>query len=202
MNLIEFTSLLITKFCHDMAGPLGGLQNGIEFLQEAGGDDAAALLSLSSSEASSRLQIFRNAYGTFAPQSPANAGEAETMVHQFLKHTKMAANINIAGNFTQSMRSVLLQQVLIAHQLMIYGGRLEVNLTGKSLSVSGNAPKMHDDPEIKALLMASGPIGRVANPAPKLVHALYWREYAHLHGLSFAARFEPNQFSFQIQFPA
>ena len=96
MSAITLSSLLITKFCHDLAGPLGGLQNGIEFLSESESSDAAELLALSSNEASARLQVFRHAYGTFAPQSSANAAEMEQIVHGFLKQTKLAANINSA----------------------------------------------------------------------------------------------------------
>jgi histidine phosphotransferase ChpT len=196
MNTLTLTSLLITKFCHDLAGPLGGLQNGIEFLAESESSDAAELLGLSSSEASARLQIFRNAYGTFALQSPANAAEIEQMVHGFLKQTKLAANINLTGSLTQQTRSALLQQVLIAHQLLIYGGRLEISCNGKQLTVNGSAEKMHDDAEIKDLLMGSGALKISESATPKLIHALYWREYANVNNLKFNSRFEANQFHF------
>ena len=196
MSTLTLTSLLITKFCHDLAGPLGGLQNGIEFLTEAESSDAAELLGLSSSEASARLQIFRNAYGTFASQSPANIAEAEQIVHGFLKQTKLAANINLTGTLTQQMRGAMLQQVLIAHQLLIYGGRLEIGSNGKQLTVNGSAEKMHDDPEIIALLMGTGMVKIPEAAPPKLIHALYWREYANVNNLKFSSRFEPNQFHF------
>lgn len=200
MSTLTLTSLLITKFCHDLAGPLGGLQNGIEFLSESESSDAAELLGLSSSEASSRLQIFRNAYGTFAAQSPANIVEVEQIVHGFLKQTKLAANINITGGLTQQMRAALLQQVLIAHQLLIYGGRLEIICNGKQLTLNGSAEKMHDDAEIKALLMGSGMVKIPEAATPKLVHALYWREYANVCNLKFNSRFEANQFHFTTVF--
>ena len=196
MNVTAITSFLITKFCHDLAGPLGGLQNGIEFLSEAEAGDASELLGLSMSEASARLQIFRNAYGTFAPESLANGAEAEQMVHHYLKQTKLAANINITGIFTQQMRGAMLQQVLLAHQLLIYGGRLEISSNGKQLTIIGSAEKMHDDVEIKALLMGSGAVSVPANASPKVIHALYWREYAHTNGFKFATKLENNQFQF------
>ncbi len=200
MNTTAITSLLITKFCHDLAGPLGGLQNGIEFLSEAEAGDASELLGLSMNEASARLQIFRNAYGTFAAEGAANAGEAEQIAHQYLKQTKLAANINITGAFTQQMRGAMLQQVLLAHQLLIYGGRLEVTSNGKQLTITGSAEKTHEDPEIKALLLSSGAVSVPANASPKVIHALYWREYAHTNGLKFAAKWESNQFQFVTLF--
>jgi len=202
MTMLTLTSLLITKFCHDLAGPLGGLQNGLEFLSESESADAAELLALSSSEASARLQIFRNAYGTFAQQSPANAAEAEQIIHGFLKQTKLAANINLTGSLTQQMRAAILQQVLIAHQLLIYGGRLEISCNGKQITINASAEKMHDDAEIKALLMGSGAVKIPEAAAPKLVHALYWREYANANGLKFSTRFEANQFHFMTSWAA
>jgi hypothetical protein len=116
------------------------------------------------------------------------------MVHHYLKQTKLAANINITGTFTQQMRGAMLQQVLLAHQLLIYGGRLEISSNGKQLTITGSAEKMHDDPEIKALLMGSGAVSAPANASPKVIHALYWREYAHTNGLKFSTKLENNQF--------
>ena len=64
----------------------------------------------------------------------------------------------------------------------------------------GSAEKIHDDAEIKALLMSSGMVKISEAATPKLIHALYWREYANVSDLKFSARFETNQFHFATQF--
>ena len=210
-KLITLSALLITKFCHDMAGPLGGIQNGIEFLSEEPGDaemakQAASLLGLSSSEASARLQLFRQAYGTFSPLSPAGASEIAELIQQYLGQTKIALAWRLGGHaVNQQQRSALLQQITIAHQLLIYGGNIEVTTekTGGALqlNIGGTAPKMNDDAEMKAILQ--NPKSTIPeNPAPKLIHALYWREYAAANQLKFTASFETGHFQFATQFPA
>lgn len=63
---LRITELLVSRFCHDLASGIGGINNGIEFVSEFGADmsdDAIALIALSASQLSSRLQFFRLVYG-------------------------------------------------------------------------------------------------------------------------------------------
>lgn len=63
----QIAELLVSRLCHELAGPLGGLSNGVEFLADIGGDagdDVAGLLGDSARRASAALQFYRLAYGT------------------------------------------------------------------------------------------------------------------------------------------
>lgn len=58
--------LLASRICHDLISPVGAINNGVEFLQEAGPDeqeDGLDLISHSASAAAAKLQVFRIAYG-------------------------------------------------------------------------------------------------------------------------------------------
>ncbi len=60
--------LLASRICHDLISPVGAINNGLEFMQEAGGDksamdEAVGLVSFSASQAAAKLAAFRMAYG-------------------------------------------------------------------------------------------------------------------------------------------
>lgn len=58
--------LLASRICHDLISPVGAINNGVEFLSEAGPDEQADgldLISHSASAAAAKLQVFRIAYG-------------------------------------------------------------------------------------------------------------------------------------------
>lgn len=58
--------LLASRICHDLISPVGAINNGVEFLSEAGPDeqeDGLDLISHSAAAAAAKLQVFRIAYG-------------------------------------------------------------------------------------------------------------------------------------------
>ncbi len=60
--------LLASRICHDLISPVGAINNGIEFMEEAGDDaesqkQASELIAHSAQAAAARLQAFRIAYG-------------------------------------------------------------------------------------------------------------------------------------------
>ena len=66
MDELRLASLLCARLCHDLVGPVGAVNNGLELLAEEmpeAPDDIVELLVESGNEASRRLQFFRAAYG-------------------------------------------------------------------------------------------------------------------------------------------
>ena len=60
--------LLASRICHDLISPVGAINNGIEFMEDAGDDpesikQASELIAHSAQAAAARLQAFRIAYG-------------------------------------------------------------------------------------------------------------------------------------------
>ncbi len=60
--------LLASRICHDLISPVGAINNGLEFMEEAGDDpesikQASELIGHSAQAAAARLQAFRIAYG-------------------------------------------------------------------------------------------------------------------------------------------
>lgn len=58
--------LLASRICHDLISPVGAINNGVEFMSEAGPDeqeDGLELIAHSAAQAAAKLQVFRIAYG-------------------------------------------------------------------------------------------------------------------------------------------
>lgn len=208
MTDLALSSLLITKFCHDLAGPLGGLQNGVEFLGEDASDpdtvaQATALLALSSDEAAARLQLFRQAYGTFIPEGSAEVAELERHIKNFFSKTKIKLEWDVKVGITQLARSALWQMLSIAAQIVVYGGTIRVSVEelpdGLALNVSGIAEKLHSDAEIMSLLEGKA-LSQISSP--KLAHAFYWQGFAKHYGIKSTASADAKSFTFRALLPA
>lgn len=67
-HVTTLLELLSSRICHDLVSPVGAINNGIEFMEDAGDDkesisQATELISHSAQSAAARLQVFRIAYG-------------------------------------------------------------------------------------------------------------------------------------------
>ena len=67
-DIAAVLELLSSRICHDLISPVGAINNGIEFMEDAGDDpesvkQASELIAHSAQSAASRLQAFRIAYG-------------------------------------------------------------------------------------------------------------------------------------------
>lgn len=76
---INFASLLASRLCHDVVGPVGAIQNGLELMaeDEAMTEMALDLVRKSARQASAKLQFARMAYGAAGGAEvldPAEAG--------------------------------------------------------------------------------------------------------------------------------
>jgi histidine phosphotransferase ChpT len=69
------TQLLMSHLCHEMASSIGAINNGVELMEEFGGNDMAeeaiALIADSGKAGAVKLRFYRLAYGT-APRPPAS----------------------------------------------------------------------------------------------------------------------------------
>jgi histidine phosphotransferase ChpT len=67
-DIAAVLELLSSRICHDLISPVGAINNGIEFMEDAADDpesikQASELIAHSAQSAASRLQAFRIAYG-------------------------------------------------------------------------------------------------------------------------------------------
>jgi histidine phosphotransferase ChpT len=167
MSDIEIAELLAAKFCHDIIGPVGAINNGIEFLSEENfemKDQALALLEQSAKEASARLQFFRQAYGVVNGEGEANLDQIHSLVQNFFGcNPKLTLdwpdyeqnNPAALPLRTRSVR-VLFNLMAMTANALLYGGAIAVRLYRSEgsdvIEVTGRGKLVKCDEETKYLI--------------------------------------------------
>ncbi len=135
--------MLCTKICHDLAGPLGAVNNGAEFLSENAEDmkeQAFELIQDSAKQAISRLMLFRNIYGRINSGGEANIEALRSLVLDYFNATKIKidwpdSHTDSAGvSIGKRMGRLLLIIIHISADSLIRGGEISIRLKKESNS--------------------------------------------------------------------
>ncbi len=154
MPSIDFRVLeiLTSKICHDLISPIGAVNNGVEFIQEMGAENAADgldLIAFSAQQASAKLQAFRMAYGaggadnSIKPEDVYNAIDAiiapDNKIKQIWdKSTPIGLNEETFERPT-GFAKVLIGALFLAIDSLPKGGTLNVtHATDKDFTVTAS----------------------------------------------------------------
>lgn len=140
----------MSRLCHDLVSPVGAVVNGMELLEEMGGevgDEATVLVTKSAKQASSRLQFFRVAYGFAGGRSDRTFEEGHDLIEGYFGGGKVtiewAAAPSLAGKrpHRNAMKLILgmCQHVVeglprgghVLAAMAPIDGRLEVRVSGE-----------------------------------------------------------------------
>lgn len=156
---IELSELLSVKLCHDLAGPVGAVNNGIELLKEGGDgiyEQAVGLAEMSAKNAVSRVLFYRQAYGAINREAPANIHSIKEKSENFFEGTKVEVEWNEsfdgAKDITGDMGKLILNVLLLVSSSMIYGGKVEVGASKKSIILSGEGRSIKLEPDAEAMV--------------------------------------------------
>lgn len=166
----ELLEMLSAKFCHDLSGPIGAVNNGVEFLREKESPDmeerAIQLIEISAKEAVTRLQFFRQTYGTVSPVGEANLDYLKTLTANYFEESKVQldwsdGNVNAAPiSISHKTGKLLLNVILICAGSLIYGGTLSIRFqklpNGIRIKVSGTGNNVKVDPDAMKMLLGKG----------------------------------------------
>jgi histidine phosphotransferase ChpT len=176
--MLSLSELVATRLCHDLAGPVGALNNGVEFLADGGEDMAAQavdLLTMSAQEARAKLQLFRMAYGVIHEGAKASPEELREIILSYFGHSKIKPLWELRQEqdyFTAAMRRVLANMVLVSSSALLAGGTLEIKVDkqahGVQMEVWARGPKIKQDAEMEQATKGM----LEAEPTSKLVPAL------------------------------
>lgn len=167
-SLAEF---LATKFCHDLAGPLGAISNGVEFLKEAGegmADQATDLIEQSADEAISRLLFFRQAYGSPNAQTDVELDHVMDVSAKFFKQKKIELEwdldeslVMLKGETRHRLIKLVLNVMMAVAGLLPRGGmiaiRYGVSKKGNAITIEVKDEQMKNDPVVEAVLCNLNP---------------------------------------------
>jgi histidine phosphotransferase ChpT len=90
---LRVMELLISRLCHDLISPAGAIVNGIELVEDFGGDDMAdeamALVGRSARQLSAKLSLFRVAFGSAGERDNYPAEECRRLLDAYLQEGKV-----------------------------------------------------------------------------------------------------------------
>jgi len=124
---------LVSRLCHDLAGPASAVSNGIELLGEAGaepGDESLAMVERSIATAINRLKVFRLAFGQAGGREAIGFEELRTLAEAFLAEGHARVRFDDAQGGAEDRPVGLFRGVLgaifVANDAMPRGGEILV----------------------------------------------------------------------------
>lgn len=138
---LELAALVSSRICHDIISPVGAIANGIEVMDEetdqAMRDHAMDLIRKSATQASSKLQFARLAFGAAGSAgTEIDLNEAQKVARAVAESDKHTFEWNgPPATLAKDKVKLLLNMVTIALSALPRGGSLKVSVTGE-----GDAP--------------------------------------------------------------
>ena len=154
---LEVAQLLCSRLCHDLVGPAGAVNAGLELLDEDIAADSAAAFALvvrSAHEVTDRLEFFRVAFGFGGAGPAASMAEARKLAKGYLADSNVTLDWPLDGEeraFPLAAAKLLLNLVLLASESLPRGGTLAVRLaeldegTGVALVALGAGARFKAD---------------------------------------------------------
>ncbi len=132
---LRVMELLASRICHDLISPVGAINNGIELLEEMGGsigEEAVKLIGHSADQASRRLKLFRLCYGMAGADTNLTCDDVLVAAREYLNGSKLtitwdSPTLKNLPNLPKGTPKVLLNTVIIAAEVLVNGGALEIS---------------------------------------------------------------------------
>lgn len=190
---LRVLELMASRLCHDLVGPVGAVNNGLELLEdEIGGgggdmaDDALRLAMESARRAAQALQFYRFAFGMAGSRVGGDLAEVERLVRQFVGDEKTGLVWAVAsdlGGAPEDTGKVLLNMILVGKECLQGAGTLTVSVKPQdgdiavSVVAGGERANLRDD-----VRPALAETPAVEDLSPRNVHAYLAQLFARRLG--------------------
>ena len=133
---LHLTAFMSSKICHDLVGPVGAINNGLELLDEETDEQTRAyafeLIQFSAAAARARLEYARLAFGaSTAMGSEIDLRHAEGIVRAFVEEGKHKPHWDVpAGNMEKNRARLLMILLAVVMPAIPAGGDIMAKMTG------------------------------------------------------------------------
>ncbi|MGB0497011.1 MAG: histidine phosphotransferase family protein [Rubricella sp.] len=168
----DLATLITSRICHDLIGPVGAIGNGLELIEAIGGaptEEDMNLIGQSASLARARIGLFRLVFGRGAAEAATGEGFAALMTAAL---SRPRVTVEIAPPDTlgpEGARRAALA-LLCADKALPRGGTLAARWEGGVARISATGPRMTLHDHARALL--SDPSIPPSEPAELEFHLL------------------------------
>lgn len=202
--------LLSSRICHDLISPVGAINNGIEFMEDAADDpesikQASELIAHSAGAAAARLQAFRIAYGAGGRDGNIKPEDVQKAFGNFIRadgKIRQAwdpfSSLGIDAK-TRGFCKVLMGGLMLAAECLPKGGMVAADpAKDNSLLIfaEGTDAVLRDG--VEAALNRSAKVDELD---PRLVHPYALSLIAESYGFKILVEsVEPNKVTFRIRY--
>ena len=181
---MRVAELLASRLCHDIVGPIGAVNSGMELMADDSfgmADDALELASRSAAQAAAALQFFRLAYGAAGSNVEGGMATIERIAREYLEAHKCSlawAPEVAAPAVPESAGKLILNMLALAAEGLPRGGNLSVCLAEgnpATLEVLGVGADAGLRPEVIQGMAADAAVGDLT---PRSVHGYFTRRVA------------------------
>ncbi|MHA1152142.1 MAG: histidine phosphotransferase family protein [Alphaproteobacteria bacterium] len=187
---MRVAELLASRLCHDLVGPIGAVNNGMELLEDEDlgmSGDAIQLSASSARQAANLLQFYRLAYGMAGARIGDDLGNLRELATGFLASSKTMLDWSTvgqpAGETPDGLGKLLLNVIVLGDECLPRGGTLGVNLAegaaGLEVAVtaSGTGARLREESQ---LVLADNVV--IEELTPRNVHGYFTRLLAQRMG--------------------
>ena len=154
---MQVAELLASRLCHDLVGPIGAVNNGMELLEDEDlgmSEDAIQLSASSARQAANLLQFYRLAYGMAGGRIGTDFGALQELAAGLLASSKATLDWTAAqpaGDAPEGLGKLLLNLIMLGEECLPRGGTLGVALSNGAaglevvVTASGTGARLRDD---------------------------------------------------------
>lgn len=178
---LRLGELMVSRFAHELVGPVGAVSNGLELMDSLGAEadaEAAGLVARSAESVKARLQFYRAAYGR-AGRDLAGLAEVRALCLPFFEAMQEVEldwpMAPVAPALADGEARLVLNLAALAADALPRGGRVEVALDEGAFTVTavGDQPGFQD-----GLRAAMADDAVPAELDPRTVHGFIARRLA------------------------
>ncbi len=147
---MRVAELLAARLCHDLVGPIGAVNNGLELMEDDDlgmSDEALQLAAKSGRRAASVLQFYRIAFGMAGARIGADPGDLRDLAAGYLASSKAELDWTVQqvpADAPEGLGKLLLNMIVLAEEALPRGGTLTVSVLegpeGLETSVAAHGP--------------------------------------------------------------
>lgn len=140
---LGFASLICSRLCHDLVGPVGAITNGIELIEMeddlADAGEALDLLRHSADNASRRLKFLRLAFGSSGGDDmPLPVADARAAAFAFFEDHRLELVWPASdGGVSKGRVRLALNLLMAGAGGLVRGGEMSVDISSSRLAISG-----------------------------------------------------------------
>jgi hypothetical protein len=139
---LEFAQMLLAKFCHEISGTIGAVNNSLELLLDVADDEmqkkALELALISSKQTLYRLLFYRYTYGISKASASIDLTFIRELIVNFIEQEKYSFSLldfapNLIEKCSQNIAKIICSIVVIGKNALLYGGNISISADNENM---------------------------------------------------------------------